>query len=97
MENNLYDPNTMQEEAEHYTGEVIQTPVVKQYGIGAWLAGYTTTELRRAALLDAERERCRAYLTATAPPAARSYPVRRGDQPSQSQFIPLKLSFDLYV
>ena len=57
MENNLYDPNTMQEEVEHYTGEVIQTPVVKQYGIG---------ELRRAALLDAEKERCRAYLTATA-------------------------------
>ena len=66
MENNLYDPNTMQEEVEHYTGEVIQTPVVKQYGIGAWLAGYTTTELRRAALLDAEKERCRAYLAATA-------------------------------
>lgn len=66
MENNLYDPKTMEEEVEHYTGEVIQTPEVKPYGIGAWLAGYVTTELRRSALIDAESERCRAYLTATA-------------------------------
>lgn len=66
MDNNLYSPETMQEEVEHYTGEIIETPVVKQTGIGAWLAGYTTTELRRSALIDAERERCRAYLTATA-------------------------------
>ncbi len=64
--NNLYDPKTMEEEVEHYTGEVIQTPVVKQSGIGAWLAGYTATELRRTALLSAEQERCRAYLAATA-------------------------------
>lgn len=60
MDNNLYDQN---DSVEYCTGEVIATPAVPQHGVGAWMATYSCNAMRRNAQVEAEHNRCLAYLT----------------------------------
>lgn len=59
MNNNLYDQNKV----EYCTGEVITTPSAPQNGVGAWLTAYTCNSMRRNTQVEAEHNRCLAYLT----------------------------------
>lgn len=56
---------TETDDMEHYVGEVIDTLPVKQSGPSAWLSAYSVNSMRRNAVMQAEHERCRAYLAAT--------------------------------
>ncbi len=60
MDNNLYDQS---DNVEHCTGEVINTPMAPQNGVGAWLTTYSCNAMRRNTQVEAEHNRCLAYLT----------------------------------
>lgn len=60
MDNNLYDQNN---NVVHCTGEVINTPMAPQNGVGAWLTTYSCNAMRRNTQVEAEHNRCLAYLT----------------------------------
>ncbi len=60
MDNNLYDQN---DNVEYCTGEVIDTPMAPQNGVGAWLTTYSCNVMRRNTQVEAEHNRCLAYLT----------------------------------
>ena len=58
MDHNLYDNNV-----EHYEGEVIDTPVAQQNGISAWLTTNSCNVILRNTQVEAQHNRCLAYLT----------------------------------
>jgi len=58
MNHNLYDSNV-----EHCEGEVIYTPAVQQNGISAWLTANSCNAILRNTQIEAQHNRCLAYLT----------------------------------